>query len=190
MEKIRLVVSGLTNSHTHSGNYLIILKEELGRRNLHLVIGPAEAQAIAVELENIKPQRPLTHDLFKTLCDSYNIEVVEVLIYNLVMGVYYAKLITKQGDQIIEFDCRSSDAIAMATRFNTPIYTLDFILKGESSSEKEEKASSAPAKAIGKAKPTESLADLEKQLQEALDQENYEKASELRDKINQINNDN
>ena len=128
MKKIKLEIIGLSYSQTQSGAYALVLGEEKGKRRLPIIIGAFEAQAIAIELENMTPTRPLTHDLFKSLAQSFDIEVEEVIIFNLLEGVFYAKLVCNNGDKKMEIDARTSDAIAIAVRFGCPIYTYEFIL--------------------------------------------------------------
>ena len=128
MKKIKLEIIGLSFSQTQSGAYALVLGEEIGKRRLPIIIGGFEAQAIAVELENMKPNRPLTHDLFKNFAESFSIDVKEVIVYNLKEGIFYAKLVCTDGNKTYEIDARTSDAIAMAVRFNCPIYTYEFIL--------------------------------------------------------------
>ena len=123
MDKIPLDIVALHHSVTHSHNYAVILGESDGRRRLPVVIGGFEAQAIAVAMENMVPTRPLTHDLFKNTLESFNIEIKEVVINNLLDGVFHARLICMQEGEEIEIDSRTSDAIAMAVRFSCPIYT-------------------------------------------------------------------
>src|SRR5688572_17667332 len=128
MKKIKLNIIGLSFSQTQSGAYALVLGEDDGHRRLPIIIGGFEAQAIAVELENMTPSRPLTHDLFKNFAISYKIEISEVIIYNLKEGVFFSKLICTDGTEEKEIDARTSDAIAMAVRFNCPIYTYEWIL--------------------------------------------------------------
>src|SRR6185369_8505884 len=128
MKKIKLDIVGLSYSQTQSGAYALVLGEAKGKRRLPIIIGGFEAQAIAIELEKMTPSRPLTHDLFKAFCETYDITVSEILIYNLVEGIFYAKLICNDGTKDVEIDARTSDAIALAVRFNCPIYTYEFIL--------------------------------------------------------------
>lgn len=193
MKKVRLEIVGLSYSQTQSGAYALVLGESTGSRRLPIIIGGFEAQAIAIELEKMTPTRPLTHDLFKAFCDTFSIEVNEILIYNFVEGIFYAKLICSDGTRDVEIDARTSDAIALAVRFNCPIFTYEFILKSAGivlddetlpSTEKELEASSdAPLDPEGefKSKSTEELKNL---LQNALDDEQYELASKIRDEIN------
>lgn len=198
MKKVRLEIVGLSYSQTQSGAYALVLGESTGSRRLPIIIGGFEAQAIAIELEKMTPTRPLTHDLFKSFSETFNIDVTEVLIYNLVEGIFYAKLVCGDGTREAEIDARTSDAIALAVRFNCPIYTYEFILKsagivldddtlpsagGESGSTKpelEEVAGGVEGEYKGK-----STEELKNMLQTALDEEQYELASKIRDEINQ-----
>jgi len=129
MNKIELDIVALSHSVTQSHSYAIVLGELDGNRRLPIVIGGFEAQAIAVAMEKMKPNRPLTHDLFKNTLDSFEIKLKEIVINNLIDGIFYAKLVCSKNGEIFEIDSRTSDAIAMAVRFGCPIYTFDFILK-------------------------------------------------------------
>lgn len=186
MEKIKLNIVGLSYSQTQSGAYALLLAEEYGRRRLPIVIGGNEAQAIAIELEKMSPSRPLTHDLFKRFATSFDIEIKEVIIYNLVEGIFFAKMICKQGDNIEEIDARTSDAIAIAVRFNCPIYTYEFILSSAGIILEDEKEGSTenPVPVEEDEDTGVSIDELEQQLEEALSNEDYEKASRIRDEIN------
>ena len=128
MKKIRLDIVGLSYSQTQTGAYALVLGESGGKRRLPIIIGGFEAQAIAIELEKMTPSRPLTHDLFKSFAQVFDIEITEVIIYNLVEGIFFAKIICSNGVSENEIDARTSDAIALAVRFNCPISTYDFIL--------------------------------------------------------------
>lgn len=128
MEKIKLEIAGLSYSQTQSGAYALVLAESGGKRQLPIIIGGFEAQAIAIELEKMTPTRPLTHDLFKNFAQSFSINVTEIVIYNLVEGIFYSKLICERDGQVTEIDARTSDAIAIGVRFNCPIYTFESIL--------------------------------------------------------------
>ena len=128
MEKVKLEIVGLSYSQTQSGAYALVLAEAGGKRRLPIIIGGFEAQAIAIELEKMTPTRPLTHDLFKSFADSFDIEVKEIIIYNLVEGIFYSKLICERDGQITEIDARTSDAIAIGVRFDCPVYTFESIL--------------------------------------------------------------
>ena len=127
MKKVRLDIMALSHSVTQSHNYAVVLGEENGKRRLPIVIGGFEAQAIAVALENMTPNRPLTHDLFKNTLDAYDINLKEVVINNLLDGIFYAQLICEQDGNIMQIDARTSDAISMAVRYGCPIYTFEFM---------------------------------------------------------------
>ena len=199
MQKVRLEISGIAYSQTQSGSYVLTLSEAAGNRKLPIVIGGFEAQAIAVELEKMIPNRPLTHDLIKSFCVSYDVVIKEVLIYKFVEGVFYSKLICERDGVISEIDSRTSDAIAVGVRFNSPIFTLSNIIDEASISNHDEDAyesdeifdDAATDSATDSAEDekevssliSHSLQDLEKQLQAALENENYELASKLRDEM-------
>lgn len=197
MNKIGLEIIGLSYSQTQSGAYALVLGEKVGNRRLPIIIGGFEAQAIAIELENMTPSRPLTHDLFKTFATTFDINIKEVLIYNLVEGIFFAKLICIKDGKEVEIDARTSDAIALAVRFNCPVYTFEFILSSagiildeESDSlEFETDNTSGESKVEMSDDNTndltkKSVADLDKILNEALQQEDYERASIIRDEMN------
>jgi bifunctional DNase/RNase len=199
MKKIRLDIIGLSYSQTQSGAYALILNESKGKRRLPIIIGGFEAQAIAIEMENMKPSRPLTHDLFKNFADTFEIVLKEVIIYNLVEGIFYAKLICSRDNNEVEIDARTSDAIALAVRFNCPIYTYEFILNSagiimeEEASKTEVGAATVEAKKEAKSVPApkededykkKTLEELKELLQKVLDREDYEKASKIRDELN------
>ena len=190
--KIELQIADIAPSGSTSGAYAMVLAEIEGTRRLPIVIGGAEAQAIAIELEKMTPSRPLTHDLFRSLAHSFAIDIEEVLIYNLVEGIFFAKLVATFNGKSAEIDARTSDAVAIAVRFNCPIYCYEFILEaaGVSSEDTgaemeledadldlEELTTSTDASSL-------SLDELQKQLENALNHEDYEKASRLRDEIN------
>lgn len=190
MKKIKLDIVGLSYSQTQSGAYALVLGEVNGRRRLPIIIGGFEAQAIAIEIEKMTPSRPLTHDLFKSLTSYFNIVVQEVIIYNLVEGIFYGKIICSDGKKTAEIDARTSDAIAIAVRYNCPIYTYEFIL-GKAGIliegndfvflENTESLDKTPAKATSFNNLTEE--QLREQLKTALDEELYEKAALLRDEL-------
>jgi bifunctional DNase/RNase len=200
MKKVQLEIVGLSYSQTQSGAYALVLGESAGSRRLPIIIGGFEAQAIAIELEKMSPSRPLTHDLFRSFAEVFDINVTEVLIYNLVEGIFYAKLLCNDGSRDVEIDARTSDAIALAIRFKCPIYTYEFILKSagivlddESSTPPEQEAAEKPAKSESKSKSKEedkgeykskSTEELKGLLQNALDEEKYELASKIRDELN------
>lgn len=193
MDKIRLEIAGLSYSQTQSGAYALVLAEAGGKRQLPIIIGGFEAQAIAIELEKMTPTRPLTHDLFKNFALAFSVKVVEVVIYNLMEGIFYAKLICEREGQLTEIDARTSDAIAIGVRFNCPIYTFEHILASagiqldettqaddDDFSLDELNEPAAPENTL----QSYSLEELEKQLNDAIDNEDYELASKIRDEIN------
>lgn len=190
--KIELQIGDIAPSGSTSGAYAMVLAEVDGNRRLPIVIGGAEAQAIAIELEKMTPSRPLTHDLFRSLANSFAIDIEEVLIYNLVEGIFFAKLIANQNGRLAEIDARTSDAVAIAVRFNCPIYCYDFILETagvsseEANAELEMEEPDLDLEELASADDTESLniEELQKQLNLALEREEYEKASKIRDEIN------
>ena len=198
MKKIKLEIIGLSYSQTQSGAYALVLGEENGKRRLPIIIGAFEAQAIAIELENMTPTRPLTHDLFKSMASAFNIEVEEVIIYNLLEGVFYARLVCVHGDKREEIDARTSDAIALAVRFGCQISTYEFILSqagiimdetaqlegGEEGAAKTEPVA-APASKLNEGELTTTSTDeLNEMLKRAIDEEAYEKAGRIRDELN------
>jgi len=192
MKKIKLDIVGLSYSQTQSGAYALVLGEINGRRRLPIIIGGFEAQAIAIEIEKMTPSRPLTHDLFKSLTDSFNITIQEVIIYNLVDGIFYAKLICNDGEKTTEIDARTSDAIALAVRYDCPIYSYEFILSTAGiviegnefvfleniEPQTEEKT---PLATPSFASLSEE--ELKAKLKEALADEAYERAAKIRDEL-------
>jgi bifunctional DNase/RNase len=194
MQKIILDIAGIAYSQTQSGSYVLTLEERDGLRKLPIVIGGFEAQAIAVELENMVPSRPLTHDLFRAFCQAFNVDIIEILIYKFKDGVFFAKLICEQDGVPTELDSRTSDAIAIGVRFKAPIYTLDSILdevSGISPSSLSEHYDFDDENDIfgqDEKAPNEwdiyATEELEHQLSEALDNEDYELASKIRDELN------
>ena len=186
MKKVRLDIMALSHSVTQSHNYAVVLGEENGKRRLPIVIGGFEAQAIAVALENMTPNRPLTHDLFKNTLDAYDINLKEVVINNLLDGIFYAQLICEQGGNIMQIDARTSDAISMAVRYGCPIYTFEFIMESAGvilDEEKQQASKKAPIKSRATSIEDMNLSSLEKLLDEALQKEDYEKAAQIRDII-------
>jgi bifunctional DNase/RNase len=191
MDKIRLEIIGMSYSQSQSGAYALILGEHEGVRRLPIIIGGFEAQAIAVELEKMKPSRPLTHDLFKNFAEHYDIFIKEVIIDKFMEGVFFAKLVCLQGDSESEIDARTSDAVALAIRFRCPIYTYENIM-AEAGIIMEDKADelqeNEDATIVGEPEAEEyakhKQEELEEMLKKAIENEEYEKASKLRDEIN------
>ena len=191
MKKIKLDIVGLSYSQTQSGAYALVWGEISGRRRLPIIIGGFEAQAIAIEIEKMTPSRPLTHDLFKTFAETFHSKIDEVIIYNLVDGIFYAKIIFNDGHKQTEIDARTSDAIALAVRFKAPVYTYEFILSSAGiiiegndfvfleNIENPENVS--PAETDSYSSMTEE--QLQETLAQALADEMYEKAARLRDEI-------
>ncbi|HLT86987.1 MAG TPA: bifunctional nuclease family protein [Sphingobacterium sp.] len=209
MKKIKLDIVGLSYSQTQSGAYALVLGEMGGNRRLPIIIGGFEAQAIAVEIEKMQPSRPLTHDLFKTFADNFQINIQEVLIYNLIDGIFFAKLVCSNGDKTFDIDSRTSDAVALAVRFGAPIYVYDFImdaagiviesndfaflenLEGLPKENTMTSAASAPTeKEHAPKSPYFNMSDeqLETNLKKAIEAEQYETAAKIRDEIDRRKN--
>jgi len=192
MNKIELEIGDIAPSGSTSGAYALVLSEREGNRKLPIVIGGHEAQAIAIELEKMTPSRPLTHDLFKSFAHSFTIDIEEVIIYNLIEGIFFAKVIAIQEGRRAEIDARTSDAVAIAVRFNCPIYCYDFILDTagvnaeEAEAELAEEETEIDIEELTSEKDDSqlSVSELERKLQLAIEREEYEKASQLRDEIN------
>ncbi len=197
MKKIKLDIVGLSYSQTQSGAYALVLGEVSGRRRLPIIIGGFEAQAIAIEIEKMTPSRPLTHDLFKTFAETYHIKIDEVIIYNLVDGIFYAKIIFNDGHKQTEIDARTSDAIALAVRFKASVFTYEFILASAGIviegndfvflENIESAGTGDPEAAAPKDASSSYGAMTEEQLQDtlskALADEQYEKAARIRDEL-------
>jgi bifunctional DNase/RNase len=188
MKKIELDIVALSHSVTQSHNYAVVLGEQKGSRRLPIVIGGFEAQAIAVAMERMTPNRPLTHDLFKNALETFKIDLKEVVINNLLDGIFYARLICLKDGELVEIDSRTSDALAMAVRFNCPIYTYEFILDAagvvlEESGEAKPEPKKAVRQAQGASLTSLSISELSQMLTEVLDNEDYEQAAKIRDEI-------
>ena len=208
MDKIKLDILGLSASHSQSGSFALVLGEEFGNRRLPIIIGMFEAQAIAIEMEKIVSNRPMTHDLFKSFADSFHIDLHEIIISDLREGVFYAKIVCsfRDGSNFIEMDARPSDAVAIALRFDVPIYAFESVLseagivlseeeEGTKSAAKERKsAKKKPAKE--KEKPATdathelsalTIEKLQSMMEAAIAKEDYENAARIRDELNRRN---
>ncbi|MEJ5306505.1 MAG: bifunctional nuclease family protein [Ignavibacteria bacterium] len=210
MDKVRVEIAGLHQTPTGSGAYALILKEVNGNRNLPIIIGAFEAQAIAMELEGIKPPRPLTHDLTKNLIESLGATLVEIIIDELRDNTFYAKLILDVSSMTQEIDARPSDAIALSVRFRCPIYASEtvmreaafevepeeessFRLRDEIDEEEDEREDfterrrprSQESSSFSRSKENR-IAQLKAQLKEAIEKEEYEKAAKIRDELKKL----
>ena len=190
MDKIKLKILGITFNQVEAGAYALILAEEQGNRRIPIIIGTPEAQSIAIFLENLRPPRPLTHDLFISFLRLLNITLKEVNIYKYEEGIFHSELIFNDGMKDFFLDARTSDAIALALRANAPIYIANNIMKEVSVELEEEDITENLGQSMQK--QTLSLDNLspeklQKLLNEAITTENYEKASYLRDLINEKN---
>ncbi|MFN8299438.1 MAG: bifunctional nuclease domain-containing protein [Chitinophagales bacterium] len=199
MKKIELEIIALSHSVTQSHSFAVVLGEVGGTRRLPIVIGGFEAQAIAVALDNMKPSRPLTHDLMKTVCDTFDVVLEYIYISKLLDGVFYANLVCKRDGEYFEIDSRTSDALALAVRFDCPIYVEESILAeaGVEADPNEEEAGVSPqeeneiaelttptAATTSTDYPKMNVTDLQAALQAAIEGEDYEKAARIRDELN------
>lgn len=201
MQKVKLNVLGISYSQTQSGAYALVLAENEGLRRIPIIIGGFEAQSIAIHLEGLTPPRPLTHDLFLSFATQFNIELLEVNIYRLEDGVFYSQLVCYNGEKEVTIDSRTSDAIALALRFKCPIFTTSdivdragvYIDEDEGDSFTDDSASepveeNSNLNEFGDAEfETLSLETLNSLLQEAIEMEDYERASHIRDELKRRN---
>lgn len=208
MKKIPLEILGLSSSQSQSGSFALILGEKHGNRRLPIIIGMFEAQSIAIQIEKISPNRPLTHDLFKAFAEHVHVAIIEVVISDLKEGVFYSRIVCSDGATTFEIDARPSDAIAIGLRFGVPIFTVESVLseagiilsdmdeaaeededdRDEDDDEDEDTPSPAP-RATEPREPSGqvSLDELTKMLAQALEKEDYEKAAKIRDELNKRN---
>lgn len=196
---IELEILGLSSNHSQSGSFTLILGEIEGKRRLPIVIGMFEAQAIAIEIEKIIPNRPMTHDLFKSFSSNFGFSIEHILVSDMREGVFYAKIVCHNNSKRVEIDARPSDAIAIAVRFDAPIYCSHLVMSEaaieftEEDEKNEQKSGSKGGSASGTKKKTDtsledfSLDKLNKMLNQAINNEDYEKAARLRDEINRRN---
>ncbi len=187
MKKLKLEIVGMSYSQSQSGAYALILGVVGGKMRLPIIIGGFEAQAIAIELEKMRPSRPLTHDLFKRFADEFGITIQEVIINKFENGIFYSLLVCQKGDETIYIDSRTSDAVALALRFGSPVYCnkevideagihMDEGAMGKETSDKIESDTTSLYEEF-------SLKELEEALKKAVEEENYEEASKIRDEI-------
>lgn len=192
MRKIELDIVALSHTMAQSHNYAVVLGEQKGKRRLPIVIGSFEAQAIAVAMERMTPNRPLTHDLFKNTLDTFHIDLQEVIINNLLEGIFYAQLVCVKDGEFYQIDSRASDALALAVRFNCPIYTYEFILDAagivledtETETEEAETSRKKSKKSSTSSLSSHSIEELQRMLEVVLAEEDYERAAKIRDEIN------
>ncbi len=208
MKKIPLEILGLSSSQSQSGSFALILGEKHGNRRLPIIIGMFEAQSIAIQIEKISPNRPLTHDLFKSFAEHVHVAIIEVVISDLKEGVFYSRIVCSDGATTFEIDARPSDAIAIGLRFGVPIFTVESVLSEagiilsdldenaeedeDDRDEDDEDDEDNPTPAPRAAEPREpsgqvSLDELTKMLAQALEKEDYEKAAKIRDELNKRN---
>ena len=211
MKKIQLEILGLSSSQSQSGSFALILGEKGGNRRLPIIIGMFEAQSIAIQIEKISPNRPLTHDLFKSFAEHVHVVILEVVISDLKEGVFYSRIVCSDGATTFDIDARPSDAIAIGLRFGVPIFTVESVLseagiilsdldeaEGDAEEEDEEDdddtegdaATPRPVRAQPEPRDPSgqvSLDELTKMLAQALEKEDYEKAAKIRDELNKRN---
>ncbi|PJJ59681.1 bifunctional nuclease family protein [Hymenobacter chitinivorans] len=206
MKKIQLEILGLSSSQSQSGSFALILGEKTGNRRLPIIIGMFEAQSIAIQIEKINPNRPLTHDLFKSFAEHVHVAVLEVLISDLKEGVFYSKIVCTDGATTFELDARPSDAIAIGLRFGVPIFTVESVLSeagiilsdldenADDDADEDDEDEDDDSAGTPKPEPTPrdpsgqvSLDELTKMLAQALEKEDYEKAAKIRDELNKRN---
>ena len=199
MDKIKLEILGLSSSQSQSGSFALVLGETIGNRRLPIIIGMFEAQAIAIEIEKIVPNRPMTHDLFKSFAHGYDFKVKEIIISDLKEGVFFAKIICEGSNGTVEVDARPSDAIAIGLRFEAEIYTYETILSEAGivlSDEMEEDVTEIKGEVTSKTTEPDSMKSqtkdysidkLNEMLKEAIENEDYEKAANIRDELSRRN---
>ncbi len=199
MKKIKLEILGLSSSQSQTGSFALVLGETEGNRRLPIIIGMFEAQAIAIEIEKIIPNRPMTHDLFKSFANNFHFTVEEIVISDLKEGVFFAKIVCSDGLKRSEIDARPSDAIAIGLRFDSPIYTYENILaeagivltdeqeEDEPKVEQKSRSRKEPVSRKGEDLKNYSVDKLNEILKEAIDKEDYERAAKIRDELSKRN---
>jgi len=199
--KKEVKVLGLSYSQSSAGSYVVVLSEKKGKRKLPIVIKPSDAQQIALKIEGVKSPRPLTHDLFKTMTESYQIDIQEVHIYAILEGVFYTKLVTSNGIEEFEIDCTAGDGIALSIVYGCPLYVSKEVLEvsgvyinDDGSAMSKEDASDIEdaeydedeEEEIIPVKRVVSIEDLERMIEDAIRNEEYEIAAEIRDRIEKL----
>lgn len=201
MDKLQIEILGLSSSQSQSGSFALVLGETEGNRRLPIIIGMFEAQAIAIEIEKIIPNRPMTHDLFKSFAHSFDYKVDEIIISDLKEGVFFAKIVCSNGTDTVEIDARPSDAIAIGLRFEAKIYTYESILAEAGivlTDETEDDISEIKSELSGALKKEKkegkkssikdlSVDKLNELLNDAIENEDYEKAANIRDELSKRN---
>jgi len=204
LKKIPLEILGLSSSQSQSGSFALILGEKQGNRRLPIIIGMFEAQSIAIQIEKISPNRPLTHDLFKAFAEHVHVVILEVIISDLKEGVFYSRIVCSDGATTFEIDARPSDAIAIGLRFGVPIFTVESVLseagiilsdldeageEDDDDRDDDDEDTDEAARPAPRAEPSGqvSLDELTKMLAQALEKEDYEKAAKIRDELNKRN---
>ena len=200
MKKIQLEILGLSSSQSQTGSFALVLGEKDGNRRLPIIIGMFEAQSIAIQIEKISPNRPLTHDLFKSFAQHLNVNVLEVLISDLKEGVFFSKIVCSDGERQFDLDARPSDAIAIGLRFGVPIYTVESVLSEagiilsdleEDDDEETDEIEATPSSTLSAETKSNlrdvSVDELNKLLDDALEKEDYERAAKIRDELNKRN---
>ncbi|HEX5170033.1 MAG TPA: bifunctional nuclease domain-containing protein [Cyclobacteriaceae bacterium] len=199
MKKIKLEILGLSSSQSQTGSFALVLGESEGNRRLPIIIGMFEAQAIAIEIEKIIPNRPMTHDLFKSFANNFHFTIEEIIISDLKEGVFFAKIVCSDGLKKSEIDARPSDAIAIGLRFDSPIYTYEailaeagIVLTDEAEEEKAEAEKPEPQRVKKESTKKEDLKNysiekLNELLKDAIDKEDYERAAKIRDELSKRN---
>ena len=190
MAHIDLEILDIALSGSSSGAYALVLGEVKGKRKLPIVIGGAEAQSIAIEMENMRPSRPLTHDLFRNTLSVFGMEVTEVVIHKMSEGIFYAQLVVTDGIREERIDSRSSDAVAIAVRFGCPIRCSTQVMEAAGveldATDQDSPEETAQSITQEEVDDTPSLEDLKRQLDEAIAMENYERAAELKKQIDAL----
>lgn len=193
--KKEVKVLGLSYSQSQSGSYVVVLSEKKGKRKLPIVIKPSDAQQIALKIEGVKSPRPLTHDLFKSLTDSYQIDIQEVYIYAILEGIFYTKLITSNGIEESEIDCTAGDGIALSIVYGCPLFASKEVLdlSGVYINDDGSTMDNSDIDDIDDYEEVEettkrvvSIEDLEHMIEDAIRNEEYEIAAEIRDRIEKL----